>query len=134
MPAFPLPKWWPRILAVCILLAAATWAAKTIRLETELLALLPQDIPSVRGLDGFSRQFASDRELIVVADEAMPAAQREEALHKLKPAIAALPGVESVQSPGEEWLQNTPQLAAWAAWNLPPEQFGKSRRRFSLGR
>ncbi len=119
------PKWWPRIAVICILLVAAAWAAKTIRLETELLALLPQDLPSVRGLDGFSRQFASDREVIIVADETMPPAEREEALRKLRPVLAAIPGAESVTAPGEEWLSQAPTLAAWMVWNLPPEQFRK---------
>jgi len=74
----PLPRWWPRIVVSVLLLAAAAWSAKTIRLETELLALLPQDMPSVRGLDAFSRQFASDREVILVADTTMPAGDAED--------------------------------------------------------
>jgi predicted RND superfamily exporter protein len=93
MSALPTHKWWSRILVICLLLTAAAWAARTIRLETELLALLPQELPSVRGLDVFSRQFASDREVIIVADESMPVTERKLALHKLKPLIATLPGV-----------------------------------------
>ncbi len=121
----PLPKWWPRILVAVLLLAAAAWSGKTIRLETELLALLPQDMPSVRGLDGFSRQFASDREVILVADTTMPVEEREASLAILRPALAALNGVESVAVPGEEWTTHAPSLAAWAAWNLPPADFQK---------
>lgn len=119
------PKWRPRIAVICIILAAAAWAAKTIRLETELLALLPQDLSSVRGLDGFSPQFASDREVILVADETMPPAEREEALRKLRPVLASIPGAESVSAPGEEMLSQAPTLAAWMVWNLPPKQFQK---------
>lgn len=125
MSALPPPNWWPRIAIICIVLAAAAWAAKTIRLETELLALLPQDLPSVRGLDGFSRQFASDREVILVADETVQPAEREDLLRRLKPLLAALPGVESVAAPGEEMLSQAPALAAWMVWNLPPGQFQK---------
>ena len=117
--------WRPRILVVLALLVGAVWAGWTIRLETELLALLPQDLPSVRGLDSFQRQFASDREVLLVADETMPAAEREEAFKKIKPLLAALPGVESAEATGGEWLKSAPQLAAWAIWNLPPEQFSK---------
>ncbi len=124
MPAVT-PHWWPRIIVMALLVAAAVWAGATIRLETELLALLPQGLASVRGLDGFQRQFASDREVILVADDSLPAAAREEAFRKLRPALAALPGVESVTAPGEEWLRSAPQLAAWAIWNLPPAPFAK---------
>ncbi len=117
--------WRPRIIIVLVLLACAVWAGCTIRLETELLALLPPELASVRGLDGFQRQFASDREVLLVADETMPAAERDEAFKKLKPLLTALPGVESVETTGGEWLKSAPQLAAWAIWNLPPEQFAK---------
>jgi uncharacterized protein len=125
MSELPSPKWWPRIAIICIVLAAATWAAKTIRLETELLALLPKELPSVRGLDEFSRQFASDREVILVADETMPASERDAALTKLRPLLKAIHGVESVSAPGEEMLAQAPALAAWMVWNLPPDQFTK---------
>ncbi len=124
-PSVAPPRWWPRIVVSVLLLAAAAWSAATIRLDTELLALLPQDMPSVRGLDAFSRQFASDREVILVADTTMPAEDREEALRLLRPALASLDGVESVAVPGEEWTTRAPDLAAWAAWNLPPEEFRK---------
>lgn len=124
MPAIT-PRWWPRFVVVALLVVASVWAGATIRLETELLALLPQGLASVRGLDGFQRQFASDREVILVADDALPVAAREEAFRKLRPALAALPGVESVTAPGEEWLKSAPQLAAWAIWNLPPAPFAK---------
>ncbi len=124
MPAVT-PRWWPRIVVMALLVVASVWAGATIRLETELLALLPQELASVRGLDGFQRQFASDREVILVADDALPVAAREEAFRKLRPALAALPGVESVTAPGEEWLKSAPQLAAWAIWNLPPGAFAK---------
>lgn len=125
MPASNPPKWWPRILIATLLLAAAAWAAKTLRMETELLALLPQDLPAVRGLDGFSRQFASDREVILVADETMSAEERENALLRLRSALTSVAGVESVSAPGEEWLSQAPTLAAWMAWNLPPGEFAK---------
>jgi predicted RND superfamily exporter protein len=124
MPAVT-PRWWPRIIVMALLVTAAVWAGATIRLETELLALLPQGLASVRGLDGFQRQFASDREVILVADDTLPVAAREEAFRKLRPSLAALPGVESVTAPGEEWLHSAPQLAAWAIWNLPPAPFAK---------
>lgn len=132
MPEKP-PAWRPRIILILLILSAAAWAAKTIRLETELLALLPQHLPSVRGLDSFQRQFASDREVIIVADDALPPAQRDELFARIKPALAALRGVESVRAPGEEWAQAAPQLAAWMAWNLAPEQFAKLRAALQPG-
>lgn len=108
-----------------MIVAAAAWAARTIRLETELLALLPNDLPAVRGLDGFSRQFASDREVLLVADETMSAEERDDALRRLRSALPSTAGVESVSAPGEEWITHAPALAAWVAWNLPPGEFEK---------
>jgi hypothetical protein len=67
----------PRIIVVLVLVAGAGWARWTIRLETELLALFPRELPSVRGLDRFQRQFVSDREAILVLDEALPGAGRD---------------------------------------------------------
>ncbi len=123
MPHSALASGWFLRITVLALLAGAVWAGWTIRLETELLALLPQELPSVRGLDQFQRHFASDREVILVTDDTLPAAARDEVFQKLRPVLAALPGVESVAAPGDEWLQAAPQLAAWAIWNSPPEQF-----------
>jgi uncharacterized protein len=113
----------PRITVVLALVAGAVWAGWTIRLETELLALFPRELPSVRGLDRFQRQFVSDREVILVLDDTLPGTGRDAVFQKLRPALAALPGVESVEASGGEWLKAAPQLAAWAIWNLEPEPF-----------
>ena len=120
----------PRIIVVLVLVAGAGWAGWTIRLETELLALFPRELPSVRGLDRFQRQFVSDREVILVLDDTLPGAGRDAVFQKLRPALAALPGVESVEASGGEWLKAAPQLAAWAIWNLERP----SRSRGSLPR
>ena len=129
MPAPPPPSWWPRILIATLLLGTAGWAARTIRLETELLALLPQDLAAVRGLDSFSRQFASDREVILVAEESMSGEEREAAFNKLRVALPSVPGVEKVSPHGAAGLEDGPTLAAWIAWNLQPEQFGEITER-----
>lgn len=119
-------RWWPRIAVVILIAAGSVWAGATIRLETELLALLPPHLASVRGLDAFQRGFASDREVILVADESLDPAKRTEILKELRPVLAALPGVESVQTPGGDYSERLPQLAAWALWNMPPEGFTKA--------
>ncbi|MGH8576681.1 MAG: MMPL family transporter [Gammaproteobacteria bacterium] len=115
----------PRLIVVLALVAGAVWSGWTIRLETELLALFPRELPSVRGLDRFQRQFVSDREVILVLDDTLPGAGRDAVFQKLRPALAALPGVESVEATGGEWLKAAPQLAAWAIWNLAPEAFSR---------
>ena len=60
-----------RLLVVIVLLIGGAWAGFTLRLETELLPLLPGHLPSVRGLAEFQRRFASEREVYVVADPAI---------------------------------------------------------------
>ncbi len=115
-----------RLLVVIVLLLGGVWAGCTLRLETELLPLLPSHLPSVRGLAEFQRRFASEREVYVVADPAMPEAERAIAFQKLRPALAALPGVASVAAPGEDLAKDWPQLSAWAVWNLPPENFARA--------
>ena len=85
---------------VVALLVAGAWAGLTLRLETELLPLLPDALPSVRGLAEFQRRFASEREVFVVADPALPETARAAAMQKLRPALAALPGVASVAARG----------------------------------
>lgn len=117
------PRWTPRLLIIVVIFLAAGWSATSIRLETELLALLPQELPSVRGLDGFSRQFASDREVTLVALQSMSEAERDGAFRTLRPLLSALPDVESVAVPHEEWVTQAPLFAAWIVWNSPPAHF-----------
>jgi len=112
-----------RLAVIILLLAAGIWAAATIRMETELLPLLPPHLPSVQGMENFEKRFASDREIMVVADPAMPETERGEKFAKLRPALAAIPGVTAVLAPGEEFTEQWPVLAAWAIWNLPPDRF-----------
>ena len=45
----------PGMLFLLAVLGAGIWSALTIRFETELLPVLPQNLPSVRGLGEFAR-------------------------------------------------------------------------------
>ena len=119
---------------VAALLVAGAWAGLTLRLETELLPLLPEALPSVRGLAEFQQRFASEREVYVVADPALPPEARAAAFQKLRPALAALPDVASVTAPGEELARDWPQLGAWAVWNLPPDGFARALAALAPGR
>lgn len=117
---------WARAARIAVILAlfiGGGWSAWTIRLETELLPLMPQTLPSVRGLQGFQQRFGNDREILLVADPSMPAEERGEVFDRLRPKIAAVPGVAAVVAPGEDVARDLPALAAWALWNLPPERF-----------
>lgn len=115
-----------RVLVIVALLFGGAWAAATLRLETELLPLLPAQLPSVRGLEEFQRRFASEREVHVVADPAMPESERAATWRTLRPALEKMPGIAAVVAPGEELGANFPELAAWAVGNLPPERFEKA--------
>ncbi len=113
-------------MTVAVLLAAgALWGGLTLRLETELLALFPPDLPSVRGLDRFQHEFVSDREVFLVLEGVPAGGASERVFEKLRPALAELPEVESVGTSGAEWLENAPELAAWAIWNVPAERFAR---------
>ncbi len=115
-----------RVLVIAALLLGGAWAAMTIRLETELLPLMPPQLPSVRGLEEFQRRFASEREVHVVADPAMSDGERAAAFRALRPALAEIQGIATVVAPGEEFAANFPELSAWAVANLPSEQFAKA--------
>src|SRR5829696_6660616 len=112
-----------RLAIILALLIGGVWAALTLRLETEVLQLMPTQLPSVRGLREFQERFGSERELYLVADPKMPEPDRRAAFEKLRPVLAGLPGVEAVVAPDEEFGRNWPVVAGWALSNLPPERF-----------
>jgi predicted exporter/lauroyl/myristoyl acyltransferase len=113
-------------LFLLVVLGAGIWSALTIRFETELLPVLPPQLPSVRGLDEFSRLAAGDHEIYAVPDPALSAEERGELLAKTRAALAKLPGVASVSTTQETLAEHSGILAAWLLLNSPPEVFAST--------
>ncbi len=101
------------------------------RFETELLPILPQSLPSVRGLQDFSRLALGEDEVYVVPNPALPPQRREHLLKKLQPALSGVEGVAKVGIPSGEWVENAGVLAAWILFNAPPETFRQVQQALS---
>jgi len=114
-----------RALFLLALLAAGIWATATIRFQTELLPILPPQLPSVRGLVAFAGLVSAENEVIVVTDPSLPEDGRAALLSRLAPRLAALPGVSSVTPLGGEWAAHPEISLAWALFNAPPEVFSR---------
>ena len=111
------------VLFLAIVGLAGTWAALTIRFETELLPILPRDLPSVRGLEAFSRLAAGETEVFAVADPSLPAAEQQQLLDQARAAWSVVPAVSSVTSPGENISSEAGTLAAWTLLSAEPSAF-----------
>ncbi len=107
-----------------LILLAGVWAAATIRLQTELLPLMPQDLPTVRGLTLFQQHFSSAQDVTVVLTN--PAAAGD-----LNRRLRDLPGVEATYVLGGRQLDSAVQSVAWIIANLPPEKFARFRSLFT---
>jgi len=92
-----------------------------------LISILPQSLPSVRGLQDFSTLMAGQDEVYVVPDPDMPADQRAEWLAKIRPALAEVPNVARVEFPSEELAKNAGVFAAWLLVNAPPQAFQRAQ-------
>jgi predicted RND superfamily exporter protein/lauroyl/myristoyl acyltransferase len=107
-----------------LIVLAGLWAAATIRLQTELLPLMPQDLPSVRGLTLFQENFSSAQDVTVVLTN--PAAAGD-----LNGRLRSLPEVEATFVLGGRQLDSAVQSIAWMIANLPPDKFARFQSFFT---
>jgi predicted exporter/lauroyl/myristoyl acyltransferase len=114
------------------LLGAGIWSALTIRFETELLPVLPQSLPSIRGIAEFQRLAAGEDEVYVVADPALPTEDRQRLVSKARDSLRSSPAVGSVTVPSEELVENAGVFAAWMASHANSEVFARISRAMSL--
>lgn len=112
------------------LIVCGLWAVGTIRLETELLPVLPPSAPSVRGLSDFARLAAGEDEIYAVADPALTAEERDELLAAARSAMSAVPGVARVSAPGEIQEAQAGTIGAWMLLNALPEVFARANAAF----
>ena len=85
----------PGTLFILALAAAGLWAALTLRFETELLPVLPPDLPSVQGIKTYADLAAGQNEVFAVADPALPPEDRDRLLAETRAAIARHQALEA---------------------------------------
>jgi predicted RND superfamily exporter protein/lauroyl/myristoyl acyltransferase len=125
-----LRRWWWLLLAVPA--AIGLWR---VRIDVEMLNLLPPDQPAVQGLKLYQQYFANARELIIT----IRAAEAEEA-ERLAGALAARLRQETNLVVGVSWqppwMEQPAQVAELVAclWlNQPPESFSALSNRLAAG-
>ncbi|MCX6925689.1 MAG: MMPL family transporter, partial [Verrucomicrobia bacterium] len=125
-----LKRWWWVLLAVPV--AVGLWR---LRIDVEMLNLLPPDQPAVQGLKLYQQHFANARELLITLRAPEP-----EKLERLAGALAArlrqetnlVAGV-SWQPPWMEQPAQAAELVACLWLNQAPEVFGALTNRLAAG-
>ena len=126
-----LGRWWWALLAVP--LAAGLWR---VRLDTEILNLLPGGVPVVRGLELYQKHFTHARELILTvragdAESAETAARRlAETLRRETNLVAGVVW----QPPWLEHPDELPEFIAYLWLNQSPAQFAELTNRLAPDR
>lgn len=110
-------------LFILLVLFAGFWAFATVKLNTQFLPILPSVLPSVRGLTDFARLAGGKDEIYLVADPDISELRRGAILERLKPALSALPDVQSAEIPEQTFLNAPGTLAAWIVLHSPTEVF-----------
>jgi predicted RND superfamily exporter protein/lauroyl/myristoyl acyltransferase len=122
--------WW------LLLLVPVVFGLSRLRINTEVLDLLPPDQPAVQGLKIYQQHFANARELIITlrAADAGNAESLAEALAARLRKETNLVAAVSWQPP---WMENPAQAAeivSYLWFNQPPAIFGELTNRLSAGR
>jgi len=125
-----LRRWWWLLLAVPV--AIGLWR---LRIDVEMLNLLPPDQPAVQGLKLYQQHFANARELLITLRAPDP-----EQAERLAGALAARLRRETNLVAGVSWqppwMEQPAQVAELVAclWlNQPPESFGALTNRLAAG-
>jgi predicted exporter/lauroyl/myristoyl acyltransferase len=119
-----------------LLLVPLALGLTRLRIDTEVLNLLPPDEPSVQGLKIYQQHFANAHELIITlrSAEADKAEHLAEVLANRLRAESNLVAGVSWQPP---WMENPAQAAeivGYLWFNQPPAVFGELTNRLSAGR
>jgi predicted exporter/lauroyl/myristoyl acyltransferase len=121
--------WW------LLLFIPLAFGLSRLRIDTEVLDLLPPDQPAVRGLKIYQQHFANARELIITlrAADADRAERLAEVLATRLRGESNLVAAVSWQPP---WMENASQAAeivGYLWFNQPPVIFGELTNRLSAG-
>jgi predicted exporter len=107
---------------VLLLLAVAAVGWSRVRFETDVLAVLPADLPEVQGLRAFQEAFARDDELVILVesdDGAAVSPLREELAERLE--ADGLAARVRWQSPWRDDPGGLGELIAWLWLHAEPE-------------
>ena len=116
-----------------LLLIPAAIGFMRLRLDVEVMNLLPDDLAVVRGLKLYQAHFANSRELIITV-EATEAETSEAAARILALALRQSTNLVTQAVWQPLWLENPGQSAELVAFlwlNQPPEVFGALTNRFT---
>ena len=116
-----------------LLIIPAALGLMRLRLDVEVLNLLPDEFPVVRGIKLYQTNFANARELII-AVSATEAEDTENAARSLTLALRGASNLIQQATWQPLWLENPGQSAELLAYlwlNQPPEIFGPLTNRFS---
>ena len=75
--------WWAILVTVAFSLLMATYAAKTLTMDTDTNALFPRDIPFLANEDHFDKLFPDEADQILVVIDAKSLADAEHGADKL---------------------------------------------------
>ena len=118
-----------------LLVIPAALGLVRLRFDTEVLDLLPANLPVVRGLMLYQQHFANARELIVTV-RAGEARTCEETARRVAEALRAQPDLVAQATWQAPWTEHPGQAAEILAaiWlNQPPAEFGELARRLEPG-
>jgi predicted exporter/lauroyl/myristoyl acyltransferase len=124
-------RWWWLLLALPLLAGLAR-----VRLDTEVLNLLPSTVPVVRGLQIYQRHFTNSRELIVTV-RAPDADAAETAARLLAEALRPHTNLVASAMWQPPWLEQHRQMAEFIAYlwlNQPPAAFAELTNRLAPAR
>ena len=125
----------PPILVVLVFGALAAASIMQVRFSSELYALLPPDLPEVKGMQQLDTFFGRSGQLIVTVEAEAPWAAREagaslaEALRTEDELVAAV--FRELEL--EELVTEGGELLAWAWLNAPPERLAGLAERLHPG-
>lgn len=123
-----LRRWWWLLLLIPVMIGAAR-----LRLDVEVLNLLPQNLPAVQGLKTYQQNFSNARELIITL-EGPDANNLEAAARTLAESLRRATGLVSQVTWQPAWIEypgQSAELIAYLWYNQPPDSFARLTNRLS---
>ena len=113
------PRLW-----LLLLLVPVIFGLSRLRFDTDVLNLLPSEIPAVEGLKLYQKHFANNREVIITVS-AKTAAEAESAARIVAETLQAATNLVSQAVWQPPWMDRPEQTAEFIAWlwlSQPPER------------